>query len=139
MEGQHLKNLKCKFLTPLLLEWKDENDDPTSQIVFLDLTSSKAYNKDGQEVFGQYVNQAFKDVIESQSKFKQTNTAANVYETSMSMLKKIYEENEELIDGTKRHEGGYIRAWSGGPSTGDEKELGQQENGEVRSETELES
>lgn len=137
-KDQTVKYVQYKVLTPLYLEWTKQDETKESSLVFLDLSSNKAYNGDGREVIGQAVDQVF-DKIKGSQKPNPSSIASDLYRTVMSLQEKIYEESEELIDGTKRSEGGRIRAWSGGPTSGDPKELGQPEDGEVYSEAGPES
>lgn len=139
MPEEQLTKLSYKILTPVRVEWNENSKlDKQSSILFLDLSAIRAYDADGNEVEGQVVNQVFQS-IRGSTKFEQPKVASVVYDAAMSLQQKIYEENEELIDGTKRSESGRIRAWSGEPGSGDPTQLGQQEDSEIHSEAGSES
>lgn len=125
------KNIQYKFLNPVLIEW-DDNSHHT-ELVFLDLNKQVAYSKDGEEVVGLVINSVIKSIFDSYNKIKSPNllNVSSIYKEALSLQQKIYEENEELIDGAKRTESGCIRAWSGGPKERNKKELGSTEDGEV--------
>ena len=113
--------MQVNMLTPMQIE----NGGP---IYFVDYINKKVLDIDGADH-----TLSVKGLFDELDKFGQTTDAPlsvnEVFNEAIDLQQKVFEDNEELIDGAQRVRHKDFRPWSGGETTGEQESVDDGQDG----------